>query len=90
MEGGAPFVNLSSYGVYLKKGASFDPGKYISSVEMGSSKYSVPEFQSEHDGTVEIKNYVNTKEPGVYTVQFIALSAGGKSSISFLEVVVEE
>ena len=88
-ENGAPFVNLSSYVVYLKKDASFNPGNYMASVEIGSNKYSIADFREGQKGTIEIRNKVNVKEAGVYTVEFAARSENGKSSVAYMEVIVQ-
>lgn len=89
-ETGAPVVNLSSYVVYLKKNAGFNPGNYMASVEMGNTKYSVADFRETAKGTIDIKNNVNMKEPGVYSVEFAAKAPNGKSSVTYMKVIVKE
>lgn len=89
-ETGAPVVNLSSYVVYLKKNAGFNPGNYMASVEMGNTKYSVADFRETVKGTIDIKNNVNLKEPGVYSVEFAAKAPNGKSSVTYMKVIVKE
>ena len=89
-ETGAPVVNLSSYVVYLKKNAGFNPGNYMASVEMGNTKYSVADFRETAKGTIDIKNNVNLKEPGVYSVEFAAKAPNGKSSVTYMKVIVKE
>ena len=89
-ETGAPVVNLSSYVVYLKKNARFNPGNYMASVEMGNTKYSVADFRETAKGTIDIKNNVNMKEPGVYSVEFAAKAPNGKSSVTYMKVIVKE
>ena len=89
-ETGAPVVNLSSYVVYLKKNAGFNPGNYMASVEMGNTKYSVADFRETVKGTIDIKNNVNMKEPGVYSVEFAAKAHNGKSSVTYMKVIVKE
>ena len=89
-ETGAPVVNLSSYVVYLKKNAGFNPGNYMASVEMGNTKYSVADFRETVKGTIDIKNNVNMKEPGVYSVEFAAKAPNGKSSVTYMKVIVKE
>ena len=89
-ETGAPVVNLSSYVVYLKKNAGFNPGNYMASVEMGNTKYSVADFRETAKGTIDIKNNVNMKEPGVYSVEFAAKAPNGKSSATYMKVIVKE
>ena len=89
-EAGAPAVNLSSYVVYLKKNAAFNPGEYMASVEMGNNKYSVADFRETQKGTIDVRNNVNIKQPGVYSVEYAAKAANGKSSVTYMKVIVEE
>ena len=89
-ETGAPVVNLSSYVVYLKKNAGFNPGDYMASVEMGNNKYSVADFRETQKGTIDVRNSVNMKEPGVYSVEYAAKAPNGKSSVTYMKVIVKE
>ena len=89
-ETGAPAVNLSSYVVYLKKNAGFNPGEYMASVEMGNSKYSVADFREAQKGSIDVRNNINTKEPGMYSVEYAAKAANGKTSVTYMKVIVEE
>lgn len=89
-ETGAPVVNLSSYVVYLKKNSGFSPGEYMASMEMGNNKYSVADFRETQKGTIDVRNNVNMKEPGVYSVEYAAKAPNGKSSVTYMKVIVEE
>lgn len=88
-EPNSPYVNLSSYAVYIKKGGSINPGDYMASVEMGTKKYSVAEFQSEMNGSIEIRNRVNAQEAGTYTVEFVAVSENERSAVTYMTVIVQ-
>ena len=93
-EMGAPLVNLTSYVVYVKKGESFDPNAFIKNVQIGEKQYTTTEFHEQfEDGTLTVKNGVNTSEEGNYQVTYTVTVPDHNrypGSIAYLEVVVYE
>ena len=62
---------------------------FVSSVEVngwGRRQFVV----SGSKGTIDIKNNVNLKESGVYSVEFAAKAPNGKSSVTYMKVIVKE
>lgn len=75
-----PEIRLSSYLIYLEKGAKFNPRSYLSSVVTPDGQGSVT--------NVIIGSTVDTATPGTYYVRY-TYPYEGLSAVSILTVVVE-
>lgn len=93
-ESGAPVAVLSSYIVYVKKGQQFDPNGYLKNIQIGSNELTLAQFREEYeDGEINIRNGVNTAEPGEYQVTYTVHVGEGsrlRGAISYLQVIVRE
>ena len=93
-ESGAPTAELTSYIVYVKKGQAFDPNGYLKDIKVNNNSLSLSEFREEYeDGTVNIKNGVNTANPGVYQVIYTVTTGEGsrlRGGMAYLQVVVRD
>ena len=93
-ESGAPTAELTSYIVYVKKGQAFDPNGYLKDIKVNNNSLSLSAFREEYeDGTVNIKNGVNTANPGVYQVIYTVTTGEGsrlRGGMAYLQVVVRD
>lgn len=79
-------VNLSSYLVYLPKGAVFSPASYLRDLTVGGQ--TIP-LDAHSGAVVEMNSNVNTAVPGTYRVDY-TVSYGQYHARTRLLVVVEE
>ena len=77
---GRPVINLRKHLIYLNRGNSFDPMKYVASVYVRNTMVPVGDLVVEHQ--------VDTAEAGNYWVTY-SYSADGIQGTAVLTVVVQ-
>lgn len=92
-----PEIILSEYLIYLKAGDSYDAKSYLQKVKIGNKEYSITDNQlgvsnsnTISKNRISVQSKVNTREPGVYEVDFSMTTDDGYTGTTKLLVVVEE
>lgn len=92
-----PEILLREYIIYIKTGESIDTKSYLTGVILGPEEYSFREAQPYGDSVktmsmnlVKVKSNLNSKTPGVYTIEYSLTTEEGYTGTTKLLVVVEE
>ena len=81
----APVISLSTYLIYLERGAEFEPKTYFQSA-FENENSSLHIFYDD----LEVENEVDTDTPGTYEVTYSTINRAGLTSKVILTVVVQE
>lgn len=79
-----PVVELNEYIIYLPKGGTFEPNRYLKSVTAAGAQ------EPMEDPQVQVDSPINMMREGVYQVTYRAQDENGREGHAILTVVVEE